>query len=334
MGTVTGCAPKTVNEDAEAFLEDVNEVPVEDVKKEDVQKPRPVMTVGIPAGVTAMSLVGVMDKTIESKRVEVEYQIIPSPDLIAAKLINKEVDAMILPTNLAAILYNKGIEYKLAASTIWGTLYMVTTEDISSWEDLKGKEIYTIGRGLTPDVALRYLLEANGIDPDTDVTITYLSGATELAPTFLSGRSTISVMPEPMLTTILMKNQEAEILFDFQEEWATATGTGNSYPQASVMISDDFINEYPIATEAFVEMVDKSADWINDNPEEAGTAAEALDIKLKKKIVEKAVERSNIRFESAEDAKPAIETYFEILMSASKKLIGGKMPDEDFYYQK
>jgi len=350
MATLVGCSSEpTVNEDAETFLEEAQETvqttqegeqtPPNDVKPEGKPEDGPpeenvVIKVGVPAGVTAMSMVGAMDGLKGNERVNLEFEIIPTPDLIAAKLINNEVDAMVLPTNLAAILYNKGVEYKLAASTIWGTLYMVSTEEISDWSDLKGKEIYTIGRGLTPDVTLRYLLTENGLDPDTDVTITYVSGATELAPTFLSGRSTISVMPEPMLSAVLTKNKEAKIIFDFQKEWGDATGTGNSYPQASLVISSKTIEENPRAVGGFLRMVDRSANWINENPEMAGEAAEALDIGLKKAIVMKAIERSNIRFVPAPDAKSEIVTYFEILMESSEKLIGGKMPDEDFYYQR
>jgi len=37
-----------------------------------------------------------------------------------------------------------------------------------------------IGRGLTPDVVVRYLLEANGLVPDVDVTFNYVGGAAYL----------------------------------------------------------------------------------------------------------------------------------------------------------
>lgn len=303
------------------------------VQPESESVEKTTLRIGVPAGVTAMSLLGAMDNP-ETDHLYLEFDILPTPDLIAAKLINNEVDAMILPTNLAAILYNKGVEYELASANIWGTLYMVTTDDIQGWSDLKGKEIYTIGRGLTPDVTLRYLLEANGLDPEKDVTITYLSGATELAPTFLSGRSTISIMPEPMLSTVLMKKPEAQVILDFQDEWGIATGSGNSYPQASVMISKKLVEENQQAALELMEAIEVSNEWINNNPSEAGEAAQRLEIGLSKEIVEAAVERSNIEFKSASEAKEDIEAYLSILMDASDKLIGGKMPDENFYFTK
>ncbi len=346
MVTMAGCAPKEpVNQDAQAFLEETeNTVAPEEASEEANKEAEPaadqavpeepiVVKVGVPAGVTAMSMLGAMREE-ERGPISFEFDIIPTPDLIAAKLINKEVDFIVLPTNLASILYNKGVEYKLAGSSIWGTLYMISSEEITDWADLKGKEIYTIGRGLTPDVMLRYLLENKGINPDEDVTITYLSGATELAPTFISGRSTVSVIPEPMLSAVLMKKPEANVVFDFQKEWAGITGTGESYPQASVMVQNAFVEAHPQAVQAVLAEFERSAKWINEDTEAAGAFAETLDMGLKKAIVVNAVERSNIRFVGVEEAKPEIETYLSVLMDASEKLIGGKMPDEAFYFAK
>ena len=61
-------------------------------------------------------------------------------------------------------------------------LYVLETSDsINTVEDLKGKTIYSTGKGTTPEYVLNYILESNGIDPATDVTIEYKSEATEVA---------------------------------------------------------------------------------------------------------------------------------------------------------
>ncbi|WP_035264979.1 hypothetical protein [Desulfosarcina sp. BuS5] len=43
------------------------------------------------------------------KNVVAEYESVRSPDLIAAKAISGEVDFIIMPTNMGAKLYNKGV---------------------------------------------------------------------------------------------------------------------------------------------------------------------------------------------------------------------------------
>ena len=73
----------------------------------------------------------------------------------------------------ASVLYNKtegGI--KLLDINTLGVLYVVEAgESIQSVEDLKGKTIYSTGKGTTPEFALNYILRENGIDPETDVTM-------------------------------------------------------------------------------------------------------------------------------------------------------------------
>ena len=58
----------------------------------------------------------------------------------------------------------------------------------------KGEDVYMMGKGLVPDIVFRTLCKENGIDPDTDINIIYLSGATELAPNFLAGKTKISIL--------------------------------------------------------------------------------------------------------------------------------------------
>ena len=67
-----------------------------------------------------------------------------------------------------------------------------------------------IGRGLTPDVVFRSLLKENGLEPDKDVSLNYVNGATELAQLFISGKSTVSIMPEPVLSKVLTKKKDKQ----------------------------------------------------------------------------------------------------------------------------
>ena len=97
-------------------------------------------------------------------------------DEITAGIANKTIDIANVPCNLASVLYNKtegGI--KLLDINTLGVLYVVEAgESIQSVEDLKGKTIYSTGKGTTPGLRSTILRE-NGIDPETDVTIEYKS---------------------------------------------------------------------------------------------------------------------------------------------------------------
>ncbi|MBT9172706.1 MAG: hypothetical protein DDT21_01092 [Syntrophomonadaceae bacterium] len=291
--------------------------------------------VAIPDGVTALSMVRLLrERPPMGRNVTVSYEIVRSPELLAAKVVSGEADIAIVPTNEAAIFYNRNIPYRLAAVNIWGTLYLISSENISNWQDLRGKELYTFGRGRTPDIVLRYLLAQNGLNPDRDVTLRYLGSVTELAQAVLAGRVKTAVLAEPAVTQVLTRRQDFSVVLDFQQEWARATGLGVSYPQASLLISNAVINGYPEFVDRFLHEVAQSAVWVNNNPQTAGVWAEGLLTGMTAGVVEKAVPRSNIRFVGAKEARGAIEAFLTVLRDFSPEAIGGRLPGEAFYFQR
>lgn len=262
------------------------------------------------------------------------YEVAESPDILVSKLLSKEVDFAALPTNVAAKLYNKGAGYDLAAVNIWGVLYvMVQGDEIGKWQDLKGKTIYSAAKGSTPDVVFRYLLEKNGLNPETDVTLDYTLGPAELAQSMAAGRVNIGVLPEPFVTIVTMKNEKAQIALNLQDEWKKALGIETSYPQTCIVVREEFAQAHPEAVARFLEEVEKSIDWVNANAAEAGVLVEKHGIGMKAKMAEAAIPRCNLRFVDAQKAKKVVHEYLNVLFDYSPKDVGGKLPDENFYYR-
>ena len=73
-------------------------------------------------------------------------------------------------------------------------------DTVHSMADLKGRTILSTGKGTTPEYVLRYLLTANGLDPDKDVDIQYYSEATEVTAQMASTQDAIAVLPQPYVT--------------------------------------------------------------------------------------------------------------------------------------
>ncbi len=291
------------------------------------------LKVAMPVGAPTISMIKAMrDGTTLDDGTTIAYEMVKSPDLMASKLINGELDAAIVPSNLAIKLYNKGIDYRYAATGVWGILYIVGTEEVDGWQDLKGKTITMIGRGLTPDIVTRHILKANGLEPDVDVMFEYVDGAANLAPLFIAGKSTLSIMPEPMLSKVMMKQPDGKVLFDLQQEWKNATGTSDSYPQAGMLIKGSLIRDYPATAAALLGLYEESIAFVNQNAAQAGAYGEELEVGLPAKLIEKAVPRMNLAFKNAVDSRAALEAYYQVLFDVSPKAIGGKMPDDGFYF--
>lgn len=286
-----------------------------------------------PAGATAISIVKPYKDTTELDGIPVRYEIVPTTDLIVARLTAKEADFAVVPVNLAAQLHQKKLPYKLASVVTWGNLYIASAQAIEGWDALKGQDIYMMGKGLVPDIVFRTLLKENGLDPEKDVNLIYLSGATELAPNFLSGKATISMLPEPVLTTVKMKKSETHVFLDLQEEWNKAFNTTIGYPQAGILVREDLIQSSPALVKDYLKVLEEGMNWLNENPGEAGLYAEEMKLGLPAAVVEKSVPGNNIRHKLIPEVKQELNDFFRILYDFSPETLGGALPDDGLYLE-
>ncbi|NLO39937.1 MAG: ABC transporter substrate-binding protein [Ruminiclostridium sp.] len=290
------------------------------------------MKVAAPAGATAISIAKPMKDTAEVDGVAIEYEVVPTTDLIVARMTAKEADFAVIPVNLAAQLYQKKLPYKLASVVTWGNLFIASQEQLEGWEALRGKEIYLMGKGLVPDIVFRTLLRENGLDPDKDVTLVYLSGATELAPNFIAGKAQVSMLPEPILTTVKMKKPETNIMLDLQQEWNKAFDTEKGYPQAGIFVKDELIQNAPQLVKNYLKALEEGMVWLNENPADAGLYAQELEMGLPAAVVEKSMPGNNIRYQSVANVQKELKDFFQILYDFNPATVGGVLPDDGLYY--
>jgi NitT/TauT family transport system substrate-binding protein len=292
-----------------------------------------VVSVSVPSGAPTMAMAQLVSQGLpDYPGYLTEYEILRTPDLLGARLISGEADLAIVPTNLAARLYNQGQDVKIVAGVVWGIFYVVGTGEYSSWEDLKGETLSIFGRGLTPDLVFRFLAEKNGLEILQDLSLVYLGGATEVAPAFLAGKSSLALVPEPMLSMILKRKPEAKVVLDLQAEWAKLSDSGRSYPQASLIVQGSFAQEHPEYLAAFIKAFRESTLWLEANPGEAGLAGSQLMEGSNPEILGLAVPGMRVEYVPAQEAKGAIASYLSVLLEANDQSLSGDLPDDGFYW--
>lgn len=305
-------------------------------QKEDTRKKESKnITFCYPDGTPALTVAKLAKENPEiDKMVTINYEMQKSPDLLVSKILKAEADIAIIPSNLAAQAFNKELPYKVVGTSTWGAMYLTSTEDIKSFEDLKGKEIYTFGKGLTPDLVLRYVLSNNGIEPDNDVKITYLNSAQEMGPAFLSEKTDLAVLPEPLLSVITMKKEDAKIIFDLNEEWSNATTAEKGFPQSSLIIKTDLIENDIEFVERFIKQYQESRKWAIENQNELSEYAEELEISVAKDIIKKGIIWTNPEDFNIEDSISEYEIYYKAILDFAPDFIGGKLPSEELYFKR
>lgn len=284
-------------------------------------------------GPTTMGLVNLL--TMEqagTAAMEYDLQLYGAADEIVPLLMKGELDLAAIPANLAATLYQKtggGIQ-AVAVNTL-GVLYVVEQGDtVHSIADLKGRTILSTGKGTTPEYVLRYLLSANGIDPDQDVTIEYCSEATEVTARMATTTDAIAVLPQPYVTAAGMKDDTLRIALDLTEEWNKVSDS--QLITGVTVVRTEYAQEHPDVIRAFLQ--DYAQSVAAANADLAGTAAlcEELGVVAKAAIAQKALPACNIVCLTGEELRTNAEGYLQVLFDADPAAVGGAMPGADFYY--
>lgn len=267
-----------------------------------------------------------------------DFQVLNAPDAAVAAMTSGQADVAAVPINLASSLYKatNGNIQVLAVNTL-GVLYIMENGDsIQSFADLKGKTIGATGKGATPQYVLEYLLKANGIDPEKDVTIEYKSEHAELATLLASGKIDIAMLPEPNVTSVKMQNKDLRVALNLTEEWETVAKkegkTDSSLVQGVIIAKKDFVEANKDAVAAFLNEYKKSIDYVNGNVDDAAQLVETFEIIPKAAIAKNAIPNCNITFIEGERMKSLVQDNLTVLFNANPKAVGGALPNEDFYF--
>lgn len=301
-----------------------------DTKKDDEKS---TVRIASMKGPTSIGLVKLYDNASDNKTANnYDYRICGTADEIATGLIKGELDAACVPANLAGVLYNKTEgKIKIAAVNTLGVLYILSKGvDISSVADLKGQTIYTTGQGTTPEYTLRHILSENGIDPDKDVTIEYMSEATEVLQKASAMDSAVVMLPEPFVEVAKTKDSAFETVIDLTKEWEKIHDD-SSIVTGVLVVSEDYASSNENALKTFLEEYKASSENATANIEETASLLEKYDI-IKTAIATKAIPYCNICFITGDEMVGKVTGYFKVLFDANPDSLGKKLPDNDIFY--
>ena len=241
---------------------------------EDSTSETTAVRIGALKGPTSMGMAQMLKDAADGNS-NYQFTIAGAPDEITALLVKGELDVAAVPSNLASVLYNNtngGV--KVAMINTLGILYVVEAGDtVNSVADLKGRTVYSSGKGATPEYSVDYILSQNGIDPETDVTVEFKSEHTELAAALQSGTADLAVLPEPFVTTVLAGNDNLRVALNLNEEWDKVSD-GSGMVTGVLVVRSEFAEQHPDELTALLEAYEQSVNFVNENPAEAAAIIE------------------------------------------------------------
>ena len=282
-------------------------------------------------GPSSLGMLYLIDSLDNTKDATFEIEILNEPLQVRKMMLDGSADFAVLPTTMAALLYNKGVDYRFEAVSTWGTLYLCGNDTtLRSWNDLKDNKIYLMAKNMTPDVLFRHLLERNGLEAYSDVELDYrFPNHIDLATATAAGLTTMSVLSEPYLSYALLKNPDLHIMMSLHDEWMKIHGF--EMPETAFICKGEISENNEQLVDNIVNTYKKSADKVNANVNEAAALAVKYRIIADSVAAMNSIPRSNLKVVCADEAKDLVVNYLDVFYKMDSLIIGGKMPDEKFY---
>ena len=284
-------------------------------------------------GPTAMGMVYLMN---ESENGEVNgnsytFQLEGAADAVVPLVVKGDVDIAAIPANLASVLYGRtNGKIEVVGINTLGVLYIVENGDtVHSVEDLRGRTIYSAGKGATPEYALQYVLASNGLKVGKDVYIEWKSEHAECVAALKADPEGVAMLPQPFATTAVLSNPDIRIALDLNDIWEEKVG--------SVLITGvtvarkDWMDNNPEALAAFLESYKESVDYANSDTAGAAALIGKYGI-VPEKVAKIALPYCQVTLVTGEEMKTALSNYLSILYSQNPQSTGGQVPDDGFYY--
>lgn len=302
--------------------------------QEAVSTPLPAEAVKIALlnGPSGIGLIQVKDQSpFSDDSIPVDVRIMGAPKVLLGQMLKEEWDAAVLPANMAAVLFNKGVGYQAAAVTGLGNLYLITKEEtvVDSMEDLESLTVHVPGKHTTPDLITQLIAQEKGVSIKMD----YSFNPSDLAKAVVGGVVEAAILPEPLATIALMKGDNLKMAMDMQTLWSQSFEGESDYPMTLLVVKSSFLSSYPELVDQLLEASAASLDWVVSNPEEASLLIQEHGFTLPPPIVKLAIPGSNYAYIAGEDMDSLMTPYYERLKTLNPATIGGTVPAGEFYYK-
>ncbi len=258
---------------------------------------------------------------------------------LRALVAGNQADFVTMPSNNAAIFYNRGLGVQLLDIGVWNITYLISTQEgVVSFADIKGQSLTVSFQGSVPDLMFQTLAMAEGLDPANDLDLRYAADPTQAAQLLLSGQVQNAVLSEALATSVLLQSKDKgtnlDRSFSFDSLWETAFGAAAARTPIAGTAATARVLDKPEVIAEYRKQYQDAVEWMLANPEEAGKLLEEKlpQLGLKAAMLTASLQNITWDYVEAEEARADIESFFTTLGELSLDVIGGKHPDDGFYY--
>lgn len=211
---------------------------------------------------------GTFQQTLGSDKLDASKTFNAGPALIEA-LLAGDIDIGYVGPNPAINGYVKSHGEALriiAGASSGGALFIVRPgASIQAPQDLNGKKLATPQKGGTQDISLRHYLQEHGLKSNDQ------GGSVQIIPTdnpniiteFKTGQIDGAWVPEPWASRLILEGQ-GKVFVDERTLWPN-----NRFVTTNLIVRKDFLDQHPDTVKRFLQAHVETAQYINNNAQDA-----------------------------------------------------------------
>lgn len=267
---------------------------------------------------------------------KVSFQHWQTPDQMRAMVINGQVHVSAVPSNVAAMFYNRGQQVSLTNVSVWGLLWLVSADKgLKTIKDYQNKKLMIPFRNDMPDLMFRSLTSTMGLSADKHFDLLYAASGMNAMQLLLAGKVDHALLPEPAVSILLLRNKQQgkRPLYrsiSLSQSWAELFPKKPVIPQAGVMTTS-LLQTDPAVRQAISQAYTDAAIWCQSNVEDCARLANKYLPQIPVNGAVEALKHSPLNSHTALEARSDLEAFFAKIAELDSRKIGGKLPAEGFY---
>lgn len=295
------------------------------------------LTLSGPLAVVSFPLIHMADNgSLARYAAKVEFKQWQSVDQLRAQLASGDIDYAATPSNLPALMANRGSPVRLLNVSIWGIQWLVSRDPaVKRLEDLRGKELLVGYQRDLPALVLDKMLKEKKMQSGRDITLRYVRDPQDAMALLLAGRAEHAIVGEPTASLLLARNRETggAPLYRAQSQqqaWRETFPAQPEFPSAGVMANARVADDATL-NRAVAKAYDESARWCKARPEACAAVVHRRFPHLPEAAVAESIRSTDLRSVTAAQARPQLEAMFRLLTESDPQATGGRLPDPGFY---
>lgn len=291
-----------------------------------------------PAAVVSYPLM-VMAEQQKLSSASIEFSFIrwKNPDQLRAMVIGNQIDFSAMPSNLAAIFYNRGHHLTLMNISVWNIMDIISQNNsLTSLDELIGKEIVVPFKNDMPSIVLQQLLTAQLAEKSEQVNIRHSHNIADAAQLLLAGKVEYALLIEPLSSVVLYQNElkgESNLVraINISKQWEKTFPKTPKLPQAGI-IANTTVNADKTLISKVNTAYKEAAIWCNSNTALCADIVKKYLPKMPKSALIAAIKSTKLNPINSSLAKKHLQGFYQLLANNDAKRIGGKLPSDGFYF--